>query len=133
MVVQSANRNDFTMNQLPVRTPSILAALLGLVYVTAQLRIPVLASVPPIWQFAISFVVIFPITWFLVSKWRSGFVVLVMFIAGVATGVLVDVALDSGERNLFPIEVIWWWVLLGPACALGAIVATKFRSNKAQT
>jgi hypothetical protein len=118
------------MKPSPLGTAFAAPTLVGFVLVIAQLRISALSAVSPIWQFAISFALIFPIAWLAVSRFGRGLVVFIAFIVGVALGVLTDVALDPNERNLFPIEVIWWWALLGPGCAVGAIVGSALRRHK---
>ena len=116
-----------------LRTPFLLSGFLGLVCVIAQLKLPMLSSVSPGWQFAISIALSLPIASILTLRFGAGLPVFISFIAGVALGVLLDVAIDSQERNLFPLEIFWWWALLGPGSALGALLAGTFRKHESDT
>lgn len=49
---------------------------------------------------------------------------------GVSGGVLID-ALPDSQRNLFPLEILFWSVYLAPALALGAGGAFVIRRRRA--
>ena len=66
------------------------------------------------------------------------FFVGLFILAGISIGVLIDVAMDGTERNLFPLEIMFWYVLIGPTVLLGSGIAWLIgklkhnQSNKAQ-
>jgi ABC-type cobalamin transport system permease subunit len=60
------------------------------------------------------------------SRVAPRFVSVVLFLGGVALGVMVDVIVDwavfARDRNLFPLELAWWWLIGVMPVAFGVIV-----------
>ena len=53
------------------------------------------------------------------TEWGSRFSIL-FFLIGVAIGVVIDATNDKTmERNIYPIEAVFWCIIFGPAVAMG--------------
>jgi hypothetical protein len=90
--------------------------------------------IPPIgvWgEFGIAAIVLEPLA-FLGARLScvSAFVVGMFFLAGIACGVVIDAFTDTKDRNLFPLEIVWWWAVSLIPSALG-IAAARIRRRGA--
>jgi hypothetical protein len=125
-LLQPINRRKHAATEAEVKPIHIgLMALLGAIYMTVELRLPLLSHLPVIWHFAIAFLLVLPLSWILAIRFGSGVLVFVLFLSGMAAAIVIDALLDFGHRNLFPFEVLWWWIVVGPACGLGAIAGSR--------
>jgi hypothetical protein len=95
------------------------AAVISAVYVFAYSRVAWMANHGFLLT---SFEIITPAVFVLslVSQRSSAFALFVFVSLGVAAGVGVDVAMDPKPRNLFPIEILLWLIVMAPSIALGA-------------
>jgi hypothetical protein len=82
-----------------------------------------------------AFMLLAPVATFSATKLKlsAGLTAILLF-GGVAAGVLIDVVIDFAfyavERNLFPLEVIYWWLLGALPIAAGVIVGHLLARNK---
>ena len=55
-------------------------------------------------------------------------------LVGIAIGVFIDATMDfflrAFDRNLWPVEIIIWWVFAPVPMALGALVGKRLRRNR---
>jgi hypothetical protein len=54
------------------------------------------------------------------------FVVGLVIVGGIAVAVTVDALSDSVDRNLFPLEILWLWVLAALPSFIGVIIGRLF-------
>jgi hypothetical protein len=101
----------------------LLALATGLTYVTVIYRFPVFGNHGPIFLFVLSLVVLGPIAAALVVyAGKASWIIapLLVFIGGVS-GIMIDVVLDTKEdRNLFPLEIIVWTVVVIPILTMSS-------------
>lgn len=112
----------------------LTGSVIGGIYVTVCYRVPDLINMEPLQHVYLSFAVLFPASLLLTVLAKRGFLPVVLFVSvGVAIGTVVDVFSDVRDRNLFPFEILWWWVLFAPAVFLGAVagwIAQRMRHSK---
>jgi hypothetical protein len=114
---------------------SLLAFAAGLEYITVIYRFPIIAKFGLSSVFVSTFVILGPITFVLVVRSVKGSLIIVplLVLIGVIVGIMVDVVLDTKvDRNIFPIEIIFWCIFLAPALlvtsALGWLL--KYKPSK---
>jgi len=100
-------------------------------YVTLCYKIPALIHLEPLHHVLLAFTVLFPVTLALAafSERESWFIALFVLV-GIGIGVIVDAFSDKVDRNLFPIEIIWWSVLFAPAVIAGTMLGWLIRKNR---
>jgi hypothetical protein len=107
---------------------SVAAVIVGAIYVTLCYRVPWLIDLRPLYHFALSLVVLLPISLALVATARGPAWIVPLFVAvGISIGVITDVALDKNDRNIFPIEILIWNGFLAPAVLGGAAIGESIR------
>jgi hypothetical protein len=106
------------MRERHARLVRLLAFAAGLEFITVIYRFPILAGFGLSGIFVLTFVVLGPITFVLVVCSGKGSLISVplFVLIGVIVGIMVDVVLDTKvDRNIFPIEIIFWCIFLAPA------------------
>lgn len=77
---------------------------------------------------------LFPASFVLTFLAKREVMAVVLFeLVGVAMGTIVDAFSDDKDRNMFPIEIVWWWVLFSPAVLAGSVAgwfAQRMRHKK---
>lgn len=109
----------------------LVATVIGAMYVTLCYKMPELIHLEPIRHVLLAFIVLFPVTLALAafSERESWFVALFVLV-GIGIGVMIDAFSDKVDRNLFPIEIMWWSVLLAPAIIAGTTLGWWMRKNR---
>src|SRR5262245_24973639 len=113
-----------------VYTIGVACALIGTAYSTLCPRWSWLAEAAPLELALRSFFVLGPFVgggaWFAT---KAAWAILPALWVGIVVGVVIDVARDPMERNLFPLEIAWWCITSLPGvCAavlLGVIVGRR--------
>lgn len=58
--------------------------------------------------------------------WETMFLIYV----GVAFGVSIDALMSSSERNLFPFEIVWWWIVGALPTVMGLVLGRQLGKDK---
>jgi len=111
----------------------LLALAVGIEYITAICRFPIVGTFGLSGLFPLSVVVLGSVTVALVvcgGKGSETIVPLLVFI-GVVCGIMLDVVLDTKtDRNLFPLEIVFWTAFVTPilvtSSALGWFLKNRF-------
>lgn len=115
-----------------ILSDGLAVTIFGILLVTLFYRIPTTyfnglgPSLPLAFMFFIPFLLAASVGVF--SEWASRFSYS-FFFAGVAIGVLIDVALDKTERNIYPIEIAFQCLILGPAIGFGFAFGSWLRKR----
>ena len=112
----------------------LIATVIGGIYVTFCYLVPSLINMKPLQHVYLSFAVLFPASFVLTFLAKRDVLAVVLFVlVGVAIGTIVNAFTDVKDRNLFPFEIVWWWVLFAPAVLLGVVsgwLTQRLRHNK---
>src|SRR5216684_927167 len=110
----------------------LLSLLTGAAYVTIFYKIPALGNVGIVGVFAISALVMVPVTLALTAfPERKGWLLAPLILLGATIGIMVDVILDTKrDRNLFPLEIAFVWAVLCPAVVAGSTLGWWLRRGR---
>ena len=110
----------------------LTAFVSGALFVTICLRMPGASGGGPL-QFALlSLVILLPVTSVLVRcSARDSRFIAPLVVTGVVVGIMIDVALDKEDRNLFPIEIVVACALVIPPVIAGAALGKFLKKNAA--
>jgi hypothetical protein len=121
------------MNAHQMLVTRILAAIAGFAYITLCYNVPLLIKMELGHDTELAFVILAPTA--LILSFRSQkrpWSVAPFIFLGVLTSIATDVLLDKkADRNLFPIEMGAWCVMLAPAIVLGTAIGTWLRKIRA--
>ncbi|MBF6571487.1 MAG: hypothetical protein IVW54_21760 [Candidatus Binataceae bacterium] len=117
------------MNAYQMLVTRILAAIAGFAYITLSYNIPLLVNMELGHDTELAFVILAPIALILSFRsqknpWSVAPFIFLGVLAGIATNVFLD---KKADRNLFPIEMGIWCVMLAPAIVLGTAVGVWLR------
>ena len=123
------------MRQRNVLLVRLLAFAVGLECITVIYRFPMLATFGLSGVFVLTFVILGPITFVLIVRSGKGSLIIVplFVLIGVIVGIMVDVVLDTKvDRNIFPIEIIFWCIFLAPALVVTSALSwlLKYKPSK---
>jgi hypothetical protein len=103
----------------------------GAGYVLACSHVPSMLHQPISWLFRFAFPILTPVTILLSTVCRQSLVLNGSFLyIGLATGVLIDVVVDTQPRNMFPLEMVAWFVFAAPSVLLGSWLAHMIRRRR---
>jgi hypothetical protein len=110
----------------------LLALVTGIEYMTTICRFPILGTYGLSGLFPLSVVVLGSVTVALVvcaGKGSETIVPLLVFI-GVVCGIMLDVVLDTKtDRNLFPLEIVFWTVFVTPILVTSSALGWFFKNR----
>ena len=110
---------------------SVAGVIVGALYVTLCYRVPWLIHLRPLYHFGLSFAMLLPISLALVATAQGKVWLIPLFVAvGISIGVIADVSLDENDRNIFPIEIVFWSAFLAPGVLVGAAVGESIRKPR---
>lgn len=112
----------------------LLGAITGLVYITLCYELPQLINLELNHHIELAFLVLAPIALLLSAhSQQNRWAITLIILLGVLAGIMINVFLDKGARNHFPIEMGARCVMLAPAIILGTAIGVwlrKLRKSK---
>jgi hypothetical protein len=120
------------MQEIKTLSLRLLALTAGLAYLTVIYRFPSVGHHDLIAHLVLSFLVLGPVTVALVvySGKGSWIAVPLLVLLGVVFGIMIDVVLDTKvDRNIFPVEIVFWCVFLAPVMIVSSALGWFLRNR----